>query len=191
LWRAAKACHSISNTIDSKDSRKKEWIFKGVEFVTEAVNITDANFDVLKWAAILIGESTDFLSSSGKIKQGQLFKEYLDKAIALKPMEYTLLHMRGRYFYSIANLSWLERKLVNTLCPSITATIDDALNDFLKVNVLIDNLLFLARCLISKNDKKRAMMYLTRASHLTPKNEAENQVLKEVNDLLTRYKLNC
>lgn len=61
----------------------------------------------------------------------------------------------------------------------------------LKPDVLIDNLLFLARCLISKNDKKRAMMYLTRASHLTPKNEAENQVLKEVNDLLTRYKLNC
>jgi hypothetical protein len=56
----------------------------------------------------------------------------------MNPQEYSLLHMRGRFSYSVANLSWFERKAASALFATPpTATIDEALADFLEVSVWI------------------------------------------------------
>lgn len=61
-------------------------------------------------------------------------QKYLDKAIAMQPTERTLLHMRGRFAFSVANLSWLERKAAAAFFTAVPqATVDDALEDFLAV----------------------------------------------------------
>lgn len=45
-----------------------------------------------------------------------------------------MLHMRGRYAYSVATLSWIERKAAIALfnIPK-TANMDEALKDFYEV----------------------------------------------------------
>lgn len=52
----------------------------------------------------------------------------------MKPQEKTLLHMRGRFSYSVASLTWLERKAASAFFASPPeATYDEAIADFLEV----------------------------------------------------------
>lgn len=72
--------------------------------------------------------------------------------------ESSLLHMRGRYAFSVAGLSWLERKAASVLYATPpSATYDDALADFLAAYEVqpdwLENLFFIAKCYIQKSDK--------------------------------------
>ena len=76
--------------------------------------------------------------------------------------------MRGRVSYSVAGLSWFERKAAAALFSDPPkATYDEALNDFLAVYKLkpewIENLVFLGKCYLAKNEKKEAIKYLKMA----------------------------
>lgn len=76
----------------------------GRAYAQEAYAIDAANFFVIKWAAIMSGSSTDFLGTKEKIEEGYRFKEYLDKALAIDAKEFSLLHMRGRFAFSVSIL---------------------------------------------------------------------------------------
>ena len=101
--------------------------------------------------------------------------------------------MRGRFSYSVANLSWFERKAASAFFATPpTATFDDALKDLLEVektrpNQWIENLLYIARCYIGKNDKVNAVKYLKIAAALEVQDDAENEALEEVKQLLAKY----
>lgn len=64
----------------------------GQKYAQAAHKINPNDFNVLKWCAVTTGSLTDFLGTKEKIQQGYLFKEYLDKAIAMHT-EYSLLHV--------------------------------------------------------------------------------------------------
>jgi len=52
----------------------------------------------------------------------------------MEPNEYSLLHMRGRFAFSVASLSWLERKAAAAFfAEPPSATFEEAIADFLRV----------------------------------------------------------
>jgi hypothetical protein len=54
------------------------------------------NILVVKCLAAITGTRTDFLGTKEKIEQGNLFKDLLDKALAMDPNEFTVgLHQYG------------------------------------------------------------------------------------------------
>uniref|UniRef100_A0A1I7XNE4 Tetratricopeptide repeat protein n=1 Tax=Heterorhabditis bacteriophora TaxID=37862 RepID=A0A1I7XNE4_HETBA len=111
LWRLAKFCHELAGRTTDKE-KKKELILEGRDYAVEGHHLDEDHFNAVKWAAIMTGQSTDYLGTKEKIEQGSKFKEYLDRALLIDAKEYALLHMRGRYSYSVANLSWFEKRLV-------------------------------------------------------------------------------
>jgi len=98
--------------------------------------------------------------------------------------------VRGRFSYSVANLSWLERKAAAAFFATPpSATIDDALVDFLEVEKLrhglwIDNLLYVGRCYVMKGNKPEAAKYLKQASMVEPVDDSDREALVEVKKLL-------
>ncbi|KAJ1351219.1 hypothetical protein KIN20_007193 [Parelaphostrongylus tenuis] len=86
--------------------------------------------------------------------------------MAVDQKEYSLRHMRGRYAFSVACLSWIERKArfshifraaaVFYSTPP-TATLGEALEDFLSGYAekpeWIENLMFIARVYLAKRGK--------------------------------------
>uniref|UniRef100_A0A915E3W8 Regulator of microtubule dynamics protein 1 n=1 Tax=Ditylenchus dipsaci TaxID=166011 RepID=A0A915E3W8_9BILA len=133
-------------------------------------------------------------SHQGEIEQGYVFKDYLDKGLAMDPAEYSLLHMRGRFAFSVASLSWLEKSVASTLFVAPPkATFQEALADFLEVerirpNKWIDNLLYLAKAYIAVSDKTNAAKYLKQASELEPADDSDKEALAEVKTLMKKYK---
>jgi tetratricopeptide (TPR) repeat protein len=190
LWRLARACHNMASSFDQKNPNKKALIIEGHKYAIHAYKLDEKHFLVLKWAAVLTGGLTDFLGTKEKIQEGNKFKSYLDKALAINGTEYSLLHMRGRFSFSVANLSWFERKAASAFFATPpTATIDDALMDFLEVEKLrpalwIDNLMYVGRCYLSKGNKPEAARYFKLAQKIEPVDDADKETLEEIKKLL-------
>ncbi|CAD5223706.1 unnamed protein product [Bursaphelenchus okinawaensis] len=189
LWRTARTCHSLSNTVDQKSPKRKNLIQEGYKYAVAAYKIDDKNFNAVKWAAVLSGALTDFLGTKEKIKEGFTFKEYLDKGLAINPTEYSLLHMRGRFSYNVANLGWLERKAAAAFFATPpTATFDEAIVDFAEVDKLkpewVENLIYLAKSYIAKGQKDKAKACLNRLVKMESEDEADREHIEEAKKLL-------
>ncbi|CAI4223589.1 unnamed protein product [Auanema sp. JU1783] len=190
LWRLAKSCHEVACRTNDKN-KKKDLLFEGRQYGVDAMTADENNFLAVKWAAVMTGQCTDFLGTKEKIEQGGKFKEYLDKALTMDPKEYSLLHMRGRYSFSVASLTWLERKAASVLYGTPpTATYDEALKDFLDAyeqkSDWIENLVYIARCYMQKQEKANAKKYLLLAKELKATDDAEIALLDEATKLLTK-----
>ncbi|CAJ0942740.1 unnamed protein product, partial [Mesorhabditis belari] len=194
LWRLAESCYRKANALDAKDTNgKKTFILEGREFGRKAVEqCPEGNIQVLKWAAILTGTSTDYLGTKERIEQAYVLKGLLDKAIALNGNDSTLLHLRGRYAFGIANLSWLERKAASAFFATPPeATIDEALADFVACHAIrpdfIENNVYAARCLISKKEYEKAVNFMNEALALPADDENEKALQEEARGLIKKY----
>jgi hypothetical protein len=119
--------------------------------------------------------------------------------------------MRGRFSFSVASLSWLERKAAATFFASPPeATYEDAIRDFEAVCKLkpewFDNRLYLAKvgvwlfaldsnfptnsqAYLAKGDKKAAVEQLKQAVKIedTDEDGEETDAMKEARELLKKH----
>ncbi|KHN81962.1 Regulator of microtubule dynamics protein 1 [Toxocara canis] len=120
--------------------------------------------------------------------------EYLDKAISIDPKEFTLLHLRGRFTFEVATLSWIEKKVCNALFSTLPdASIDMALKDFHEADrhvpfVWAENLLYLARCYSIKKDKANAQKYIDMVEAIENKDDMVIESLTEIKALIAKCK---
>uniref|UniRef100_A0A4X1UUK5 Regulator of microtubule dynamics protein 3 n=1 Tax=Sus scrofa TaxID=9823 RepID=A0A4X1UUK5_PIG len=78
-------------------------------------------------------------------------QEHVDKAIALQPENPMTHFLLGRWCYQVSHLSWLEKKTATALSESpLSATVQDALQSFLKAEELKPGFSKAGRIYISK-----------------------------------------
>ncbi|CAJ0558858.1 unnamed protein product, partial [Mesorhabditis spiculigera] len=191
LWRLARACQMQSGAFDKKDPRKKEKFFEGREYGQRACELSPGDFDAIKWAAVLTGGATDYLATKDRIEQGNVFKSYLDRALAIDPRDFMVLHMRGRFSYSVSQLTWVERKMASTFfADPPTATIQEAIEDFAAADKekpeWPENLLWLGKSHIANKDKASARQVLEPCSRLTAPDEGGMACIREAKELLAK-----
>ncbi|NXW43306.1 RMD2 protein, partial [Nyctiprogne leucopyga] len=155
LWRLTRAYGDLFEmTTDAEEKRK---YFPNPR-----------NFQSNKWEylfAIMCGYMSQFESVQNKIRNGYLFKEHLDKAIELKPQDPFLYYLNGRWCYSVAQLSWIEKKVAAALFGTPpTSTVEEALQNFLKVEEMRPgyskyNYVYLAKCYKDLGQKNNALKY--------------------------------
>lgn len=187
LWRLAKFCNEIGNRVEK--NKRKDIILEGRKYAVEAWNLDSNNFLAARWAALMSGKSAEYLGTKEKIEEGKHCKEYLDRAISIQPREDALLHLRGRWALSVANLSWFERKAAAMFyAEPPTATVDEAIADFkaaFEINSLwIENTVFLGKALYEKGDKAAAKPYFEQALRITASNDNEKELLAEAKTLV-------
>ncbi|XP_060942955.1 regulator of microtubule dynamics protein 2 [Limanda limanda] len=164
LWRLLRAysdVHDVSATLEDKKTIAET----GKKVGEEAVSLNPTCADSHRWYAIMCGIMTEYDTVQNKIKNGYIFKDHLDKAIELNPQDPLSYYLLGRWCYSVAQLSWIERKVAATLFgepPS--ATIEDALTHFLKADEIKPgyskvNYVYLAKCYrdLGQRDKAKTM----------------------------------
>uniref|UniRef100_A0A8C3CZ14 Regulator of microtubule dynamics protein 2 n=1 Tax=Cairina moschata TaxID=8855 RepID=A0A8C3CZ14_CAIMO len=132
LWRVARAYGDMFEmTADTEE--KKKYVSDGKDKAEKAVQLDASSAESHQWFAIMCGYMSQFESVQNKIRNGYLFKEHLDKAIELKPQDPFLYYLNGRWCYSVAQLSWLEKKVAAALFGTPpTSTVEEALQNFLK-----------------------------------------------------------
>uniref|UniRef100_A0A8B9VNI0 Regulator of microtubule dynamics protein 2 n=1 Tax=Anas zonorhyncha TaxID=75864 RepID=A0A8B9VNI0_9AVES len=160
LWRVARAYGDMFEmTADTEE--KKKYVSDG-KYIKNYVCVFF--FSPLRFA-IMCGYMSQFESVQNKIRNGYLFKEHLDKAIELKPQDPFLYYLNGRWCYSVAQLSWLEKKVAAALFGTPpTSTVEEALQNFLKVEEMHPgyskyNYVYLAKCYKDLGQKNNALKY--------------------------------
>ncbi|NXG58726.1 RMD2 protein, partial [Hemiprocne comata] len=151
LWRLARAYGDLFDMTTDAEEKRKYYVC--VFF-----------FSPLRFA-IMCGYMSQFESVQNKIRNGYLFKEHLDKAIELKPQDPFLYYLNGRWCYSVAQLSWIEKKVATALFGTPpTSTVEEALQNFLKAEEMHPgyskcNYVYLAKCYKDLGQKNNALKY--------------------------------
>uniref|UniRef100_A0A8C3ILH2 Regulator of microtubule dynamics protein 2 n=1 Tax=Chrysemys picta bellii TaxID=8478 RepID=A0A8C3ILH2_CHRPI len=155
LWRLARAYGDMFEMTTDVEEKKK-YVANGKIVAEKAIQLDTMSADSHQWFAIMCGYMSEFDSIQNKIKNGCLFKEHVDKAIELKPQDPFLYYLNGRWCYSVAQLSWIEKKVAATLFGTPpTSTVQEALQNFLK-------------CYKDLGQRSNAMKYCDFASSLLP-----------------------
>ncbi|XP_055943542.1 regulator of microtubule dynamics protein 1-like [Argiope bruennichi] len=194
LWRFSKATHLYGLVLQNRNEmeRRKELAFEACEYAKKAYEIEKNDPEILKWLAITMGCIGDFVGTHERIVNGHTFKEYVDKALILKPEDPSLHYMLGRWCYEVASLSWIERRVAATLFSTPPeATLVDARKHLLEAERLKpdwkENLLYLAKTYISEGDYHTAMDLIDRALSLPVINENDNLIQNELEILERKY----
>ncbi|NXO22250.1 RMD2 protein, partial [Cisticola juncidis] len=185
LWRLARAYGDLFEmTTDAEEKRK---------YFSNIRNLQSNKQEHL--FAIMCGYMSQFESVQNKIRNGYLFKEHLDKAIELKPQDPFLYYLNGRWCYSVAQLSWLEKKVAAALFGTPpTSTVEEALQNFLKAEEMHPgyskcNYVYLAKCYKDLGQKNNALKYCDSALSILSVTNEDKEAQKDLEALLLTLKL--
>ncbi|NWW80431.1 RMD3 protein, partial [Climacteris rufus] len=171
LWRLARA-HSDMWELTADADERRSYASEGKEELELALQKWDQSAECHQWFAILSGQLSEHESIPKRIQAGYVFKEHIDKAIALKPQDPQLYYLLGRWCYQVAHLGWLEKRTVSALFEAPpTATVQDALQNFLRVEELSPGFskagrVYIAKCYRDLGNASAALLWMNLASEL-------------------------
>ncbi|NWQ94247.1 RMD3 protein, partial [Burhinus bistriatus] len=182
LWRLARA-HSDMCEITEDTDEKRSYASDGKEEMEIALQKWDQSAECHQWYAVLCGQLSEHESIQKRIQIGYVFKEHIDKAIELKPEDPRSYYLLGRWCYQVSHLGWLEKKTASALFEAPpTATVQDALQNFLRVEELSPGFskagrVYIAKCYKDLGNNSAAILWTNLASELPvdTKEDAESE----------------
>lgn len=147
---------------------KKALIVHAKEIAEKSLKLDDTNPQVHIWYALSIGKMGDYQGPRDRLNGGIIYKKHIEKAIELSPNDPFPHYLIGRFMYELSQLSWWERRAASLIGTIPEATVDEALEEFLKAedlyeNLWIENELYIAKAYIAKRDCSEANKYLDKA----------------------------
>uniref|UniRef100_A0A8C4T872 Regulator of microtubule dynamics 3 n=1 Tax=Erpetoichthys calabaricus TaxID=27687 RepID=A0A8C4T872_ERPCA len=158
LWRLARAYKDMYE-ISEDEEEMRSYIERGREVAEMAVKKNVQNAECHKWFAIFTGLMSQYEAMHGQIK--------------------------GAYIFKVSNLGWLERKAAAALYENPpSATVSDALQDFLKAEELSPGFsksarLYIVKCYKDLENDTAASHWLCLASQMTTVSK-EDRKLEEM-----------
>jgi tetratricopeptide (TPR) repeat protein len=194
LWRLARALFHLSNHVEQEGDTEgqKQLVQEALEQCERGLEVDDGVWEVHQWYAIAIGSLTKYEGTQRKIEMGYKYKEHIDKAISLSPEEKTLHHLRGRFCYEVAGVSWLEKKAAAALFGSPPeSSYEEALESLMKAEERSSedwktNALYIAKCHLKLTDVPTAVEWLHKAYNMPTNTPEDYTTQTEVEELLSQ-----
>nr|XP_013800817.1 PREDICTED: regulator of microtubule dynamics protein 3 [Apteryx mantelli mantelli] len=188
LWRLARA-HSDMYEITEDTEEKKSYASDGKQEIEAALQKWDQSAECHQWYAILCGQLSEHESIQKRIQVGYVFKEHIDKAISLKPDDPKSYYLLGRWCYQVSHLGWLEKKTAAALFEAPpTATVQDALQNFLRVEELSPGFskagrVYIAKCYRDLGNNSAALLWMNLASELPVNTKEDAESKRELEEM--------
>ncbi|XP_062986977.1 regulator of microtubule dynamics protein 1 isoform X2 [Elgaria multicarinata webbii] len=190
LWRLARASRDLAQLSHTSAEKKRQLTYEALDYAKKALEKDPSCFSVHKWYAICISDVGDYEGIKTKIANAFVIKEHFQKAIELNPKDATSLHLMGIWCYTFAEMPWYQSKIAAVLFSTPpSSTYEEALRYFQKAedvepNFYSKNLLFLGKTYMKLNNRKLALLWLTKAKERLSHTEEDKQVQKEALELL-------
>ncbi|XP_019383429.1 PREDICTED: regulator of microtubule dynamics protein 1 isoform X2 [Gavialis gangeticus] len=184
LWRLARASRDLAQLSRTSAEEKKQLIYEALEYAKKALEKNESNFAAHKWYAICISDVGEYEGIKAKIASAFIIKEHFQKAIELNPKDATSVHLMGIWCYSFADMPWYQSKIAAVLFATPpSSTYEEALHYFqmaekAEPNFYSKNLLYLGKTYLKLNNKKMALLWLTKAKEYPAHTEEDTQVGK-------------
>ena len=192
LWRLAQVHFDIADQTEDEEVHKAHF-YPGFEVAKKAVLIDPNSARANHWYATLIGKIGMLEGTKQKIINSYDVEEYGLKAIELDPSYDGSLHLLGRWHYELADLSWVERtvaKIVYETPPK--ASFEESVKFYKKAIEAkedeVRHYLWIGKALLKLKDKEEAKKYLKIATEMTPLDDSDKLMQKEVKEILRKLK---
>ena len=192
LWRLAQVHFDIADQTEDEEVHKAHF-YPGFEVAKKAVLIDPNSARANHWYATLIGKIGMLEGTKQKIINSYDVEGYGLKAIELDPSYDGSLHLLGRWHYELADLSWVERtvaKIVYETPPK--ASFEESVKFYKKAIEAkedeVRHYLWIGKALLKLKDKEEAKKYLKIATEMTPLDDSDKLMQKEVKEILRKLK---
>ncbi|XP_054246301.1 regulator of microtubule dynamics protein 3 [Indicator indicator] len=188
LWRLARAHSDMCDMTEDADE-KRSYASDGKEELEIALQKWDQSAECHQWYAVLCGQLAEHESIQKRIQTGYVFKKHIDKAIELKPEDPKAYYLLGRWCYQVSHLGWLEKKTASALFEAPpTATVQDALQSFLRVEELSPGFskagrVYIAKCYRDLGNKAAAVLWMNLAAELPANTKEDTESERELEEL--------
>ncbi|MEE6463628.1 hypothetical protein FKM82_005985 [Ascaphus truei] len=160
LWRLARASRDLSQLSKTAPDEKKKLIYEALDYAKKALEKNEFSFAAHK------------------------------KAINLNPKDATSIHLMGLWCFTFAEMPWYQIKIASVLFATPpSSTFEEALQYFQKAEeadpyFYSKNLLYLGKTYLKLNNKKMALLWLSKAKAFPARSEEDKQVQKEAAEIL-------
>jgi len=189
LWRRARAEYDLGNQFPDDDPKNHKHMYAGFDFAQKALATDASSAKTHTWYAILIGKVGLIEGTEAKIKNSYKVKEHALKAIELDPKDEANYHLMGRWHYTLADLSWLERKIASLIYATPPkASFPEAVTYFQGAIKLdpqdVQHYLWLGKSQLAMDKDADAKATFTKAMTLPTADDAEKRMQQECKELL-------
>ncbi|NXW83303.1 RMD1 protein, partial [Alopecoenas beccarii] len=187
LWRLARASRDLAQLSSTSAEQKKQLAYEALEYTKKALEKNESNFAAHKWYGICLSDVGDFEGIKTKIGNAYIIKEHFQRAVELNPKDATTIHLIGIWCYSFAEMPWYQRKIAATLFATPpTSTFEEYAAHYhsrlfsclhtADPNFYSKNLLYLGKTYLKLNNKKMALLWLSKAKDYPAHTEEDKQV---------------
>ncbi|KAK0177791.1 hypothetical protein PV328_001802 [Microctonus aethiopoides] len=194
IWRLARACWKNAKNLTDK-KRQDVLLQEGIQFCE---NLLDKeHVDLHKWYAMLVGLTTENLPIKDKLAAGKRFEKHVKLALRLRPTDSTLNHLLGRFQYTVSGLTWIEKKICETLFGEApTSTYVEAIANLEKAEEYatepdIENKYFLAQSYLKIKSYQKSVDLFKQLVDLPPRNKNHEDLQLEAKNLITTHSGYC
>ena len=190
LWRLARASRDLASLSVTDESTKKSLTYEAHDYAKRALSTGEENFACHKWYAITLSSVGDFEGTKQKISNAYEIQNHFKKAIELNPLDATCYHLLGRWCFTVADVSWLQRKIASAIFDTPpSSSYEEALDYFeraerLNPNFYSMNQLWIATCYLSLSKKAEARQWLEKLLNFPAKTEEDRSAVKQAEDML-------
>jgi tetratricopeptide (TPR) repeat protein len=189
VWRLARAHFDFFDNSED-DAVISENAYAGLDYAQKALELNDNRAESHKWYGILIGQVGILEGTKQKILNSYEVKEHTLKAIELDPEDDGNLHVMGRWHFTLAELSWFERKIAGLIYATPPeASFEEAVDFFQQaIEMAPDDVrhhLWLGKSLIELGKEDAAKDALKAALAITAETDSDRILQKEAQEILS------
>eukprot|EP00735_Rhodelphis_limneticus_P007647 TRINITY_DN20232_c0_g1::TRINITY_DN20232_c0_g1_i1::g.30386::m.30386 TRINITY_DN20232_c0_g1::TRINITY_DN20232_c0_g1_i1::g.30386 ORF type:complete len:318 (+),score=54.23,sp/Q96DB5/RMD1_HUMAN/42.52/4e-72,TPR_19/PF14559.1/1.1e+02,TPR_19/PF14559.1/0.045,TPR_19/PF14559.1/0.00026,TPR_16/PF13432.1/30,TPR_16/PF13432.1/0.041,TPR_16/PF13432.1/1.4e+03,TPR_16/PF13432.1/0.065,TPR_17/PF13431.1/1.8e+03,TPR_17/PF13431.1/0.019,TPR_17/PF13431.1/1.6e+03,TPR_17/PF13431.1/5.1,TPR_8/PF13181.1/1.1e+04,TPR_8/PF13181.1/1.1 len=195
LWRLARAVRDMAdNTKSLSAEEKKHYIYRALALARQAVDKDPTNFAAHKWYAICLSRVGDYEGNKAKILNAFKIREHFDHAARLNPRDATTEHLIGLWCWTLAEMSWIEKKGAAALfAQPPESSYEEALEHLMRAETIeplfySKNSLYLGKVLLRLGRKDEAKKYLMEAVNAKVNNLDDESAVNEAKGLLSKMK---
>ena len=187
-WRMARHHFNVSdNTTD--DAVISEALYAGFEFAKEALETDSTSSNAHGYYGILIGRVGEIEGTKQKIINSFAVRDHTVIAIELDPAYDGWPHVMGRWHYTLADLSWIERTVASIVYETPPeATFEEAETFFKKAGELapddIRHFLWLGKTQLELDKDDAARASLETAVSLPQQSDSDAIMQQDAKELL-------
>ena len=192
LWRLGRACYKVAVAKETSKERAKELSYRALELAKKSLSMDANSFSAHKWAGITLSHIGSYEGLTEKIKQAYTVKQHFEAALKLNPKDATSWHLLGQWCFTIAEITWIERKVLSTvLTQPPTSSFQEAMACFERAEqeeagFYSMNYLYLAKTSIKLNRKSEAMQWLDKLLAYTVTNDEDATAVETGRDMRNR-----
>ena len=189
IWRLARVHFDFSDNSEDEEVISEN-IYAGFDYAKRALEMDDSRAESHKWYGILIGRVGELEGTKQKILNSYEVKEHTLKAVELDPEDDGNFHVMGRWHYTLADLSWFERKIAGLIyAKPPKASFGEAAEYFQQAIDLdsdeIRHHVWLGKTFEALDDDDAAINSYNVALAITAENDSDRILQKEAQELLS------